>query len=256
MAGVSNHGTQSDLVLRDSGTGGLEIYNIYNISNNQITGAAFLGSVGLDWQPSGFGGFQQPQRRRHVVAQRQHGRAPALRHPQQPDRGRLLPGQRRPGLAVRRHRPSPGPGTSDLVLRNVNTGALQVYNIAGNTLVGSASLGAAGLDWQLGGFAADRPTGAMGSADDSTSPARASDGGVRRRQRHGRRIECRLRQCRRVPAAVVDDPAARVRAAGLLVQPERRLPATQRDLLCPFRDKARAIRCGRSREMGPGGEED
>jgi hypothetical protein len=65
--------------------------------------------------------------------------------------------------------PIHGPGTSDLVLRNVNTGAFQVYNIAGNTLVGSASLGAAGLDWQLGGFAADPPSGAMGSSDNSTA---------------------------------------------------------------------------------------
>jgi hypothetical protein len=55
------------------------------------------------------------------------------------------------------------------VLRNVNTGAFQVYNIAGNTLVGSASLGAAGLDWQLGGFAAYSSTGAMGSSDNSTA---------------------------------------------------------------------------------------
>jgi hypothetical protein len=50
------------------------------------------------------------------------------------------------------------PGTSDLVLRNVNSGAFEVYDIAGNTLVGAASLGTVGLDWQLGGFAVDPPT--------------------------------------------------------------------------------------------------
>jgi hypothetical protein len=44
------------------------------------------------------------------------------------------------------------------VLRNVNTGAFEVYDIAGNTLVGAASLGAVGLDWQPGGFAVDPPT--------------------------------------------------------------------------------------------------
>jgi hypothetical protein len=45
------------------------------------------------------------------------------------------------------------------VLRNVNSGAFEVYDIAGNTLAGAASLGAAvGLDWQLGGFAVDPPT--------------------------------------------------------------------------------------------------
>jgi hypothetical protein len=42
-------------------------------------------------------------------------------------------------------------------LRNVNTGPFEVYDIAGNTLVGAASLGAVGLDWQLGGFAVDPP---------------------------------------------------------------------------------------------------
>ena len=46
-----------------------------------------------------------------------------------------------------------GPGKSDMVLHNVNTGAFEVYDIAGNNLVGAASLGAVGLDWQLGGFA-------------------------------------------------------------------------------------------------------
>jgi hypothetical protein len=67
------HGTQSDLVLRDSGTGGLQIYNInnnqirnvntgglmlYDIANNQITGSFFLGTVGLDWQYAGVAPIQ------------------------------------------------------------------------------------------------------------------------------------------------------------------------------------------------------
>jgi hypothetical protein len=55
------------------------------------------------------------------------------------------------------------------VLRNINTGAFQVYNIASNQITGAALLGAVGLDWQLGGFAADPPTGSMGSSDGSTS---------------------------------------------------------------------------------------
>jgi hypothetical protein len=77
---------------------------VLNINNNQLTGSASLGTVGLDWQFAG-------------VA------------------------------------PVRGVSTSDLVLRNVNTGAFQVYNIANNQLTGSASLGQVGSDWQLGGFA-------------------------------------------------------------------------------------------------------
>jgi hypothetical protein len=36
--------------LRNVNTGGLEVYNI---NNNHLTGAAFLGTVGLDWQFAG-----------------------------------------------------------------------------------------------------------------------------------------------------------------------------------------------------------
>ena len=41
---------QTDMVMRDTNTGGMELYNI---ANNQITGATFLGTVGLDWQFAG-----------------------------------------------------------------------------------------------------------------------------------------------------------------------------------------------------------
>jgi hypothetical protein len=77
--------------------------------------------------------------------------------------------------------------SSDLVLRNVNTGAFQVYNIADNQLMGSASLGAVGLASQLGGFAAigsvppevaDVPqSGAMGASTAQLVQAMAGFGG-------------------------------------------------------------------------------
>jgi hypothetical protein len=50
------------------------------------------------------------------------------------------------------------------VLRNVNTGAFEVYDIANNMITSAASLGAVGLVWQLGGFAVDPPTASMGDA--------------------------------------------------------------------------------------------
>ena len=40
------------MIMRNTNTGGLEVYDI---ANNQITGATFLGTVGLDWQVAGFG---------------------------------------------------------------------------------------------------------------------------------------------------------------------------------------------------------
>jgi hypothetical protein len=51
-----------------------------------------------------------------------------------------------------------------MVLRNVNTGAFEVYDIGRNRVTGAASLGSVGLEWQLGGFAADPPATSMGSS--------------------------------------------------------------------------------------------
>src|SRR5437899_5422422 len=42
------------MLLRNSNTGGLEVYDI---ANNAITNAAFIGGIGLDWQFSGVGNF-------------------------------------------------------------------------------------------------------------------------------------------------------------------------------------------------------
>jgi hypothetical protein len=47
----------TDVIVRNTSTGGLEVYDI---ANNQITGAAFLGTVGLDWQVAGFGPMHGP----------------------------------------------------------------------------------------------------------------------------------------------------------------------------------------------------
>jgi hypothetical protein len=67
-------------------------------------------------------------------------------------------------------------GASDLVLRNVNTGAFEVYDIANNQITGAASLGSVGLDWQLGGFAADPPSGSMGSSGSTSQLVQAMAG--------------------------------------------------------------------------------
>jgi hypothetical protein len=45
----------------------------------------------------------------------------------------------------------------------------QVYDITNNQIAASASLGQVGMDWQRGGFAADRPPATAGGSDGSTS---------------------------------------------------------------------------------------
>jgi hypothetical protein len=53
-----------------------------------------------------------------------------------------------------------------MILRNKNTGEFEVYDIVNNQITTANSLGTVGLDWSVGGFAADAPTasGAFGNA--------------------------------------------------------------------------------------------
>ena len=44
------------MLLRNTNTGAFEVYDI---SNNNITNAAALGTVGLNWQVAGFADFNQ-----------------------------------------------------------------------------------------------------------------------------------------------------------------------------------------------------
>jgi hypothetical protein len=53
------------------------------------------------------------------------------------------------------------PGETDLLLRNVNTGGLEDYNINNNQLTGAAFLGTVGLDWHFAGIAPIHAAGAF-----------------------------------------------------------------------------------------------
>jgi hypothetical protein len=60
FSGVGNFSSvpgETDLLLRNVNTGGLEVYDI---NNNQLTGAAFIGTVGLDWQFAGIAPIHAP----------------------------------------------------------------------------------------------------------------------------------------------------------------------------------------------------
>jgi hypothetical protein len=52
VMGFGNFSSRGDMILRNVNTGVVEVYDL---NNNQITGAAFMGTVGLNWQFSGIG---------------------------------------------------------------------------------------------------------------------------------------------------------------------------------------------------------
>src|SRR5262249_28732403 len=48
---------ETDMIMRNNTTGGLELYDI---KHNQLTGAAFIGTVGLEWQFAGIAPINGP----------------------------------------------------------------------------------------------------------------------------------------------------------------------------------------------------
>jgi len=61
-------------------------------------------------------------------------------------------------------------------LRNANTGQFEVYDLVNNQITAANSLGAVGLNFQVGGFAADPPTENVGDVGQLVQ-AMASFGG-------------------------------------------------------------------------------
>jgi Ca2+-binding RTX toxin-like protein len=164
----------TDMILRNTTTGGLEVYDI---DSNQITGAAFLGTVGLDWQIIGTGNFSSiPGETDMIMRNTNTGGLEVYDIAKNQITGAAFLGTVGLEWQVAGVAPVSGAGASDLVLRNVNTGAFEVYNIANNQITGSALLGTVGLDWQLGGFAVDPPTGSAGNSSQAAQLVQAMAG--------------------------------------------------------------------------------
>jgi hypothetical protein len=49
---------------------------------------------------------------------------------------------------------------SDMLMRNTNTGAFEVYDFSNNQLTTAAPMGQVGLEWSVAGIAADAPSNA------------------------------------------------------------------------------------------------
>jgi probable HAF family extracellular repeat protein len=166
VGNFSSRGT-SDIILRNKNTGGLEVYDI---NSNQITGAAFMGTVGLDWQIVGSGNFSSNPGESDLMMRNINTGAFEIYDIANNQITSAFPlGVVGLDWQVAGFGPISGAGRSDMVLRNVNTGAFQVYDVANNQLTAASALGSVGLDWQLGGFAADPPAASMAASDSSNA---------------------------------------------------------------------------------------
>ena len=126
------------MLLRNSNTGGLEVYDI---ANNQITNGASIGAVGVDWKFSGVGNFSSvPGETDLLLRNANTGGLEVYDINNNQLTGAAFIGTVGLDWQFAGIAPANGAGTSDLVLRNVNTGAFEVYDIANNQLTAAASL--------------------------------------------------------------------------------------------------------------------
>ena len=164
------------MLLRNSTTGELELYDI---ANNAITNAGFIGRVGMDWQFSGVGNFSGIAGETDLLLRNVHTGGLEVYDINNNQViaaafiGTIGLDWQYAGIA-----PIHAAGASNLVLRNVNSGAFEVYDIANNQITGAAALGSVGLDWQLGGFAAVAQTPSSGGSDGSSTRGSGSFGVV------------------------------------------------------------------------------
>jgi Subtilase family len=151
---------ETDMLLRDANSGGLQVYDI---KDNQITGSFFMGTVGLNWQFSGIGNFSGRGTSDMLLRDANTGGLQAYNINSNQITGSAFIGTvgvdwQFSGVGNF----SSAPGESDLLLRNVNTGGLLLYDITNNQVTGSFFLGNVGLDWQFAGVA---PISAPGASD-------------------------------------------------------------------------------------------
>jgi glucose/arabinose dehydrogenase len=145
-------GTTADMILRRGADG---MYEIYNIGNNTIlaafTGAAFLGTVGMEWQVMGFGNFSSRGESDMILRNSNTGGLQVYDISNNQITGTAFMGTVGLNWQFSGVGNFSGRGTSDMLLRNSNTGGLQVYDINSNQITGTAFIGTIGPEWQFSG---------------------------------------------------------------------------------------------------------
>jgi hypothetical protein len=119
---------------------------------NNITSAAFMGTVGVDWQVAGFGNFSSLGETDMIMRSANTGGLEVYDISNNQVTGAAFMGTVGTDWQFAGVAPIHGPGTTDLVLRNIHTGQFEVYDIANNQIAGATSFGAVGLNWQVVGF--------------------------------------------------------------------------------------------------------
>jgi hypothetical protein len=140
----------ADLVLRQTGNGQ---YEIYNLGNNSILAAYWLGQVGTDWDFVTLGGFNDGDTSDMLLRNATSGAFQVYNIAPNNNNiaGAALLGTVGLEWQILAFGNFDNVGNTDMILRDANTAALQVYNMTNNQITGSGAMGGVGLDWQFSG---------------------------------------------------------------------------------------------------------
>jgi hypothetical protein len=127
----------TDMILRNSNTGGFEVYDI---SNNLITNAAFLGTIGQERQLMGFGNFSSLGENDMILRNTGTGGIEVYDIKNNQITNAAFMGT--VGLNWQIAGFSNHSIESDTILRDSGTGGLEIYDINSNQITGAAFLGA------------------------------------------------------------------------------------------------------------------
>jgi hypothetical protein len=157
VAGIgdfSGKTNETDLLLRNTKTGAFEIYDV---SDDKVTGAHALGPLSLDWQVVGVGDFSGNVNETDLLLRNSDTGAFEIYN---------ISNNKLSGPVTLNSLSMLGPdwqvagvgdfssmaNETDLLLRNTKTGAFEIYDISDNKVTASASLGQLDLSWLVAGF--------------------------------------------------------------------------------------------------------
>jgi hypothetical protein len=142
-------GVSANMVLRHTADGQ---YEIYNLGNNSILAAYWLGQVGTDWGFVTLGGFSGNDTSDMMLRNSTTGAFQVYDIGNNNITSSAALGTVGLNWQVAGFGDFASLGETDMILRDSASGGFQVYDIANNQITASAFMGTVGLNWQVGGF--------------------------------------------------------------------------------------------------------
>src|SRR5579863_3507825 len=145
----SGNSGESDVAIRDGNTGAVDLLDVQR--NQFVAPPISIGGIGMEWQILGVGDFSSNANETDILMRDiQNGAIDVFDVQNSQFVGPAITvggiGTEWQALGVGDF--SGNMGETDLAMRDTQTGAIYVFNIQHNEIVGSHPLGGVGIDWQ------------------------------------------------------------------------------------------------------------